>query len=47
MQTKWKRVNRGAGYELEIPVQYRFIGAEEAVEGQICKKKTVKEKKGL
>ena len=27
-----KRVNRGAGYGLEIPVQYRFIGAEIAVE---------------
>ena len=27
-----KRVNRGAGYGLEIPVQYRFIDAEKAVE---------------
>ena len=27
-----KRVNREAGYGLEIPVQYRFIGAEKAVE---------------
>ena len=27
-----KRVNRGAGYGLEIPVQYRFNGAEKAVE---------------
>ena len=27
-----KRVNRGAGYGLEIPVQYRFIGAKETVE---------------
>ena len=27
-----KSVNRGAGYGLEIPVQYRFIGAEKAVE---------------
>ena len=27
-----KYVNRGAGYGLKIPVQYRFIGAEEAVE---------------
>ena len=27
-----KRVNCGAGYGLEIPVQYRFIGAEKAVE---------------
>ena len=27
-----KRVNRGAGYGLEIPVQYRFIGAEKAVQ---------------
>ena len=27
-----KFVNRGAGYGLEIPVQYRFIGAEKAVE---------------
>ena len=27
-----KRANRGAGYGLEIPVQYRFIGAEKAVE---------------
>ena len=27
-----KRVNRGPGYCLEIPVQYRFIGAEKAVE---------------
>ena len=27
-----KRVNRGAGYGLEIPVQCRFIGAEKAVE---------------
>ena len=27
-----KFVNRGAGYGLEILVQYRFIGAEKAVE---------------
>ena len=27
-----KRVNCGAGYGKEIPVQYRFIGAEKAVE---------------
>ena len=27
-----KCVNRGVGYGLEIPVQYRFIGAEKAVE---------------
>ena len=27
-----KRVNRGSGYGLEIPVQCRFIGAEKAVE---------------
>ena len=27
-----KRVNRGAGYGLEILVQYRYIGAEKAVE---------------
>ena len=27
-----KFVNRGAGYGLEIPVQYRFIGCEKAVE---------------
>ena len=27
-----KRVNRGAGYGLEIPVQYRFIGTKKAVE---------------
>ena len=27
-----KRVNRGAGYGLEILVQYRFIGAERTVE---------------
>ena len=27
-----KRVNRGAVYGVEIPVQYRFIGAEKAVE---------------
>ena len=27
-----KCVNRGTGYGLEIPVQYRFIGAENAVE---------------
>ena len=27
-----KRVNRGAGYGLEIPVQSRFIGAEKAAE---------------
>ena len=26
-----KHVNRGAGYSLEIPVQYKFIGAEKAV----------------
>ena len=26
-----KFVNRGAGYGFEIPVQYRFIGAEKAV----------------
>ena len=27
-----KRVDRGAGYGLEILVQYRFIGGEESVE---------------
>ena len=27
-----KRVNRGTVYDLEIPVQYRFIGAKKAVE---------------
>ena len=27
-----KRVKRGTGYGLEIPVLYRFIGAEKAVE---------------
>ena len=27
-----KRVNRGVGYGLEIPVQYRFIGVKKAVE---------------
>ena len=27
-----KRVNRGAGYGLEIHIQYRFIGAKKAVE---------------
>ena len=27
-----KQVNRGAGYGLEISVQYRFIGVEKAVE---------------
>ena len=27
-----KRVNHGAGYGLEIPVQCKFIGAEKAVE---------------
>ena len=27
-----KRVNRGAGYGFEIPVQYGFIGAKKAVE---------------
>ena len=27
-----KFINRGAGYGLEIPVQYRFIGAKKAVE---------------
>ena len=27
-----KRINRGAGYGLEITVQYRFIGAKKAVE---------------
>ena len=27
-----KRVNRGVGYGLEIPVQYIFIGAKKAVE---------------
>ena len=26
-----KHVNRGTGYGLEIPLQYRFIGAEKAV----------------
>ena len=25
-------MNRGAGYGLEIPVQYIFVGAEKAVE---------------
>ena len=27
-----KRVNRGAGFSLQIPVQYIFVGAEKAVE---------------
>ena len=27
-----KRVNRGAGYELEIPVVYELIGPEKAVD---------------
>ena len=27
-----KRVNRGAGYGLEIPVSYKFVGAEKAVD---------------
>ena len=27
-----KRVNRGAGYGLEIPVQYRFFDAKKAIE---------------
>lgn len=27
-----KRVNRGAGYGLEIPAQYQLIGVEKAVE---------------
>ena len=27
-----KRVNRGAGYGLEIPVQYIFVSAEKTVE---------------
>ena len=27
-----KRVNRGAGYGLEIPVIYELVGAEKAVE---------------
>ena len=27
-----KRVNRGAGYGLEIPAEYSFIGAVKAVE---------------
>ena len=27
-----KHVNRGTGYDLEIPVQYRFIGAKKAIE---------------
>ena len=31
MQSK-KRVNRVAGYGLEIPVQYIFVGAEKVVE---------------
>ena len=27
-----KHVNREAGYDLEIPVQYRFVSAEKTVE---------------
>ena len=27
-----KRVNRGAGYGLEIPVSYKFVGADKAVD---------------
>ena len=27
-----KRVSRNVGYGLEIPVQYRFIGAKKAIE---------------
>jgi len=27
-----KRVNRGAGYGLEIPVSYELVGAEKAVD---------------
>ena len=29
-----KRANRGAGYGLEISVEYRFIGAENQLNGQ-------------
>ena len=36
-----KRVNRGTGYGLEIPVQYRFNGPEKQSSGQ-KKKKTLK-----
>ena len=32
--------NRGVGYGLEIPVQYRFIGAKKAVE---CAEKNIKQ----
>ena len=32
MQSNWECVNRGAGYGLEISVQYRFIGVKKAIE---------------
>ena len=32
MQSNKETCKLGAGYGLEIPVQYRFIGAEKAVE---------------
>ena len=35
-----KRVNRGAGYGLEIPVTYELIGAEKAVDWDEKKKCT-------
>ena len=36
-----KLVNRGAGYVLEIPVQYIFVGAEKAVEWAEKHKKSI------
>ena len=32
LKTRVNLVNGGTGYGLETPVQYRFIGAEKAVE---------------
>ena len=44
MQVVGKRLNRGGGYSLEIPVIYRFYGQEELVNWLIKKIEAVKKK---
>ena len=44
IQVVGKRLNRGGGYSLEIPVIYRFYGQEELVNWLIKKTEAVKKK---
>ena len=47
VQVVWKRLNRGGGYGLEIPVIYRFYDQEKLVNSLIKKIKEELVKKEL